>query len=170
MTPRKQEVVKFLESLVGQRFNTDTLDAKLSEHFNEDIKVENVSQGRIDSGDFTCDDDLTADFNLMFNVETEDEFGYFDIYMLPMRREGFDGSTMYITEVDMSSIKLHDTDYVLWDKANDRLVTFTDGEVVIYGDKEEAEIDCYGNEYVTKCTDLPEHHQEALKKQIEKYY
>jgi hypothetical protein len=70
----------------------------------------------------------------------------------------------------MSSIKLHDTDYVLWDKANDRLVSFTDGEVVIYGDKEEAEIDCYGNEHVTRCTDLPEHHQEALKKQIEKYY
>lgn len=70
----------------------------------------------------------------------------------------------------MSSIKLNDTDYVLWDKANDRLVSFTDGEVVIYGDREEAEIDCYGNEYVTKCTDLPEHHQEALKKQIEKYY
>lgn len=69
----------------------------------------------------------------------------------------------------MSSIKLHETDYVLWDKANDRLVTFDDGEVVIYGDKEEAENDCYGNEYVTRCTDLPEHHQEALKKQIEKY-
>jgi hypothetical protein len=70
----------------------------------------------------------------------------------------------------MSSIKLNDTDYVLWDKANDKLVSFTDGEVVIYGDREEAEIDCYGNEYVTRCTDLPEHHQEALKKQIEKYY
>lgn len=69
----------------------------------------------------------------------------------------------------MSSIKLHETDYVLWDKANDTLVTFPDGEVVIYGDKEEAENDCYGNEYVTRCTDLPEHHQEALKKQIEKY-
>lgn len=70
----------------------------------------------------------------------------------------------------MSSIKLNDTDYVLWDKANDTLVSFTDGEVVIYGDKEEAEIDCYGNEYVTRCTDLPEHHQKELLKQISKYY
>lgn len=70
----------------------------------------------------------------------------------------------------MSSSKLHDTDYVLWDKANDKLVSFTDGEVVIYGDKEEAEIDCYGNEYVTRCTDLPEHHQKELLKQINKYY
>ena len=50
------------------------------------------------------------------------------------------------------------------------LVSFSHGEVVIYGDKEEAELDCYGNESVTKCIDLPEHHQEALKKQIEKYY
>ena len=66
----------------------------------------------------------------------------------------------------MSSIKLHETDYVLWDKANDTLVSFTDGEVVIYGDREEAEEDCYGNESVTRCLDLPEHHQKVLKKQI----
>jgi hypothetical protein len=71
----------------------------------------------------------------------------------------------------MSSSKLHDTDYVLWDKANDTLVRWgISDDIAIYGDKEEAEIDCYGNEYVTRCTDLPEHHQEVLKKQIEKYY
>jgi|Laugrespbdmm15dd_1035085.scaffolds.fasta_scaffold13139_2 hypothetical protein len=71
----------------------------------------------------------------------------------------------------MSSIKLHETDYVLWDKANDQLVRWSsDSEIVIYGDKEEAEIDCYGNEYVTRCTDLPEHHQEELLNQIKKYY
>jgi hypothetical protein len=69
----------------------------------------------------------------------------------------------------MNPIKLHDTDYVLWDKANDKLVTFDDGEVVIYGNREEAEVDCYGNEYVTSCTDLPEHHQDELLKQISKY-
>ena len=71
----------------------------------------------------------------------------------------------------MSSIKLNDTDYVLWDKANDQLVRWSsDSEIVIYGDKEEAEEDCYGNEYVTRCTDLPEHHQKELLKQISKYY
>jgi hypothetical protein len=71
----------------------------------------------------------------------------------------------------MSSIKLHDTDYVLWDKANDQLVRWSsDSEIVIYGDIEEAQEDCYGNEYVTRCTDLPEHHQEELRKQISKYY
>ena len=58
--------------------------------------------------------------------------------------------------------KLFDTDYVLFDKANDTLVRFTNGEVIIYGNREEAEIDCYGNEYVTRCTDLPQHHQENL--------
>jgi hypothetical protein len=96
MTPRKQEVVKFLESLVGQRFNLDTLNANLSKHFNETIRVENVSQGRIDSGE--SDDELT-DWNLMFNSENQETYGYFDIYMLPMRRAGFDGATFYVTEV-----------------------------------------------------------------------
>jgi hypothetical protein len=96
MTPRKKEVVKFLESLVGQRFNLDTLNANLSKHFNETIRVENVSQGRIDSGE--SDDELT-DWNLMFNSENQETYGYFDIYMLPMRRQGFDGATFYVTEV-----------------------------------------------------------------------
>jgi hypothetical protein len=96
MTPRKQEVVKFLESLVGQRFNLDTLNANLSKHFNETIRVENVSQGRIDSGE--SDDELT-DWNLMFDSEKDETYGYFDIYMLPMRRAGFDGATFYVTEV-----------------------------------------------------------------------
>jgi hypothetical protein len=99
LTPRQQEVVKFLESLVTQRYNMETLTKKLSEFFQEPIELENNTQARIDSGDFTCDDDLPADYNLMFNLEREDQYGYFDIYMLPMRREGFDGSTMYITEV-----------------------------------------------------------------------
>ena len=62
--------------------------------------------------------------------------------------------------------KNYDTDYVLWDKANDTLVCFSDGDIVIYGDRAEAELDCYGNEYVTKCTDLPIHHQEKLIKQL----
>jgi len=64
--------------------------------------------------------------------------------------------------------QLFETDYVLWDKANDRLLSFSNGEVIIYGDREEAEEDCYGNEYVTKCTDLPLHHQEELLNQINK--
>jgi hypothetical protein len=63
--------------------------------FGETIKVENVTLSRIANGD---EDELT-DYNLMFDLEREDQYGYFDIYMLPLRKEGFDGSTMMITEV-----------------------------------------------------------------------
>lgn len=98
-TPRQLEVIDFLEQLVHNRFSMETLNKKLSDFFGEPIELENNTQARLDSGDFTCDDDLPADYNLMFNLEREDQYGYFDIYMLPMRREGFDGSTMYITEV-----------------------------------------------------------------------
>jgi hypothetical protein len=96
MTPRKQDAVKFLESLVGQRFNTATLESKLTEHFNEKIEVYNASQGRIDSGE---DDDELSDWNLMFDSKNQETYGYFDIYMLPMRRTGFDGADFYVTEV-----------------------------------------------------------------------
>ena len=70
-------------------------------------------------------------------------------------------------ELKEKTKQLFETDYVLWDKANDSLVRWeTDDDIVIYGSKEEAEIDCYGNEYVTKCTDLPLHHQEELLNQL----
>ena len=80
-----------LEDLVGKRFNKETLEAKLSEIFGHPAKVEDVSK----------DDDELADFNRITNCDnTEtDIYGYADIYYLPMRREGFDGSTFYVTEV-----------------------------------------------------------------------
>jgi hypothetical protein len=63
--------------------------------------------------------------------------------------------------------QLSETDYVIWDKANDHLIRFQRGNnIVIFGSKEEAENDCYGNEYVVKCTELPLYHQEELIKQI----
>ena len=66
-------------------------------------------------------------------------------------------------------IKLSNTDYVLWDKANDHLLRFENSDdIIIYGNKEEAEEDCYGNEYVTKLTDLPKHHQEEIINQLKK--
>jgi hypothetical protein len=96
MTSRQKQVVEFLEGLVYGRESIESLNKKISEHFGEKIEVENVSQGRIDNGD---EDDELTDWNLMFNSESEETFGYFDIYFLPMRRVGFDGSTMYITEI-----------------------------------------------------------------------
>lgn len=98
-TEREKEIINFLENLVTQRFSEETLNKTLSDFFQEPIKVENNTQQRIDNLDFSSEEDLPTDFNLMFNIETEDEYGYFDIYMLPMRRAGFDYSTMYITEV-----------------------------------------------------------------------
>jgi hypothetical protein len=95
MNKKQKQIVAELESLVGQRFSMERLNETLSKMFNEKIEVENVSQSRIDNGE----DDELFDFDLMFNSETEETYGYFDIYMLPMRNPGFDGSTMYITEI-----------------------------------------------------------------------
>ena len=92
MTSREKEVVDFLEGLVNKRYNLETLGEELSKHFNEEIKPEFVG---IDQDD---DDGLT-DWNIMFNSENEDTYGYFDIYVLMMRREGWDGSTFMITEI-----------------------------------------------------------------------
>jgi hypothetical protein len=85
------EIEVALEDLVGQRFNEATLEVKLAEIFGQPIKVENISK----------DDDELVDFNLLTNFDNEetDMFGYVDIYYLPMRREGFDGATFYITEI-----------------------------------------------------------------------
>lgn len=41
-------------------------------------------------------------------------------------------------------------DYVLYDKANDHIVTDSQGEIIFYADKQEAMDDCYGNEIVIK--------------------
>lgn len=64
--------------------------------------------------------------------------------------------------------KLFDTDYVIYDKANDNVIKFENGEVVIFGDIHDAENDCRGNECVMKCTDLPKHWQETILNQIQK--
>ena len=91
----KQEVISFLEGLVGQRFNMQSLNDKLEKVFNQKVELQNTSLLREQEND----DDL-SDYNLMFNIEDgSEQSGFFDIYMLPMRRKGFDGADMYITEV-----------------------------------------------------------------------
>ena len=92
----QQEIISFLEGLVGQRFSMQSLNDKLERVFNQKVELQNTSLLREQQQD---DDDL-ADYNLMFNIEDgSEQSGYFDIYMLPMRRKGFDGADMYITEV-----------------------------------------------------------------------
>lgn len=64
---------------------------------------------------------------------------------------------------------LHSTDYVIYDRANDHVVQWeSNGDMVIFGDKAEADEDCHGNEEVIPCTELPAHHQEKLIIQINK--
>jgi hypothetical protein len=92
----RQEVISFLEGLVGQRFSMQSLNDKLEKVFTQKVELQNTSLLREQEND---DDDL-ADYNLMFNIEDgSEQSGFFDIYMLPMRRKGFDGADMYITEV-----------------------------------------------------------------------
>lgn len=85
------EIEVALEELVGQRFNKETLEAKLSTLFKQPITVEDISR----------EDDELSDFNLLteFGNADTDLFGYVDIYFLPMRKEGFDGAVWYITEI-----------------------------------------------------------------------
>ena len=92
------EIITFLENLVHKRFSEETLNKELSVFFKRKIKVSNVSQGRIDTGE---DDDELSDYNLMFNIENGvfSDSGYYDIYMLPMRRPGWNDADMYVTEV-----------------------------------------------------------------------
>lgn len=69
-------------------------------------------------------------------------------------------------------IKLYSTDYVLFDKAANCLFKFANGEIVIYGDKAEAEADLVENDEhdfcVTSCTDLPEDLQVEILNQVSK--
>lgn len=90
MTPREKQAVDFLEGLVHNRFNMDTLNTKLSEHFNEDITAEFVDEEN-EAG--------LGDWNLMFDSEKKETYGYFDIYVLKMRNTGFDGAEFLVTEV-----------------------------------------------------------------------
>jgi hypothetical protein len=62
--------------------------------------------------------------------------------------------------------RLFTTDYVIYDKANDHVLSDSYGRVILFGDKSEADSDCRGNEIVIPCTDLPTAWQEEIKKQL----
>lgn len=61
---------------------------------------------------------------------------------------------------------LSPTDYVVYNVANDKPIKFSNGEIVLYADKQEAINDCYGNDIVIPCTELPIHWQKNLLNQI----
>lgn len=87
----KKQTINFLESLVGKRFNEETLSKAVSDFFKEEIKVSYRAE--------TEYDELPHDWNIVFNSEKPETYGYFDVYVLNMRTKGFDGSTFYVTEV-----------------------------------------------------------------------
>ena len=62
--------------------------------------------------------------------------------------------------------QLFETDCVIYDKANDHVIQFSNGDIVIYGDNEEAIEDCKNNEEIVKCTELSEHWKKVLLNQI----
>ena len=62
---------------------------------------------------------------------------------------------------------LFDTDYVVYDKGNDHVLRWeTSGDMIVFGDKEEAIENCYRNEEAIRCTDLSAHHKKELINQI----
>jgi hypothetical protein len=89
-TQKQKDTINFLESLVHNRFNIDTLNTKLSEFFNEEIKAELIDNP---------DDEVLCDWNIMFNSDNEETYGYFDIYVLMHNRPSYDGATFYVTEI-----------------------------------------------------------------------
>ena len=65
--------------------------------------------------------------------------------------------------------KLFETDYVIYDKANDSPLQDSYGRVLLFGNKLEADDDCRGNEIVIPCTKMPIHCQNELINQINKH-
>lgn len=80
-----------LESLVGSRFNKESLEKELSEIFGIEIVLDDISR----------DDDELGDYNFLggFDIPDRELYGFFDIYFLKMRRPGFDNADIYVTEV-----------------------------------------------------------------------
>lgn len=64
--------------------------------------------------------------------------------------------------------KLFESDFVIYDKANDNPLQDSMGNIIIFGNKVEAIADCYANEIVIPCTELPNYWIEKLSNQINK--
>ena len=93
MNKLQKQIATLLEELVGQRFNEETLNHRLTDIFQWEVKVEDISDK----------EDELSDYNFVFGFgDTDSElYGFGDIYFLKMRREGFDGATFYVTEVNV---------------------------------------------------------------------
>ena len=93
MDKLQKQIATLLEELVGKRFNEETLNKRLTDIFQWNIKVEDISNK----------EDELSDYNFVFGFGDIDSelYGYGDIYFLKMRNEGWDSSTFYVTEVSI---------------------------------------------------------------------
>ena len=89
MTAKQNDIVLALENLVLSRFNKETLEAKLSEIFEEPIRVE---LGYEDVEDF-------PDWDFMFQSDNEEFGGDFDIYVLKHRNIDSFGNEFMVTGI-----------------------------------------------------------------------
>ena len=60
-------------------------------------------------------------------------------------------------------------EYVIYNRELDNMLRFTTGEVIIYGDKQEAMNDLYGDEEVVLIQDLSLRNQKIISDQLEEY-
>lgn len=89
-TIKQQELVNFLEGLVHKRYSINLLNKILSEKFNEQINITNLTKELESIGE----EDISADYNFVFDSKKDDTRGCYDIFILPTRED-----KMYITEV-----------------------------------------------------------------------
>jgi|TARA_R100000081_G_C4732565_1_gene124203 hypothetical protein len=59
--------------------------------------------------------------------------------------------------------------YVIYDKANDRMLCFGNGDVILFADHTKAVEDLYGNEVVVQVRDLSQKNQLIILNQINHY-
>jgi hypothetical protein len=90
LTELESRIVRELENLVGQRFTLYTLTQKICEIFHENIVLIETNYE---------DDDFT-DWCYLFESIKEETYGFFEVYFLKMRTKGFDGSDIYIAEIN----------------------------------------------------------------------
>ncbi len=88
---KEKEISSRLEGLVGNRFNKESLEKTLSIIFEVDIVLDDISEK----------EDELSDYNFVggFDIPEQSLYGFFDVYFLKMRRPGFDGADIYVTEV-----------------------------------------------------------------------
>jgi|TARA_R100000081_G_C4650573_1_gene82527 hypothetical protein len=62
---------------------------------------------------------------------------------------------------------MKNNEYVIYNRALDNMLRFTTGEVIIYGNKQEAVDDLYGDEEVVLIKDLSLRNQQIISDQLE---